>query len=135
MSDEFKVVIDTRKMRQIASNLPGGINDLLAAVGTEMVGDMQMGMLDSPADGEWHGDHQASSPGNPPRPDTAELLNSITHTKTGEGERTIHDQVEHGAYQEFGTETIEPRPWMKPVFEAWQNSKFASFVDGFPLVM
>lgn len=134
MADEFRMVIDTRKLREIIAQLPGNVNDLLAAVGTEMVGDMQMGMLDSPADGDWYGDHQASSPGNPPRPDTAELLNSITHTKTGEAERVIHDQVEHGAYQELGTETIEPRPWMKPVFESWQANKFAQFVDNFPLV-
>jgi hypothetical protein len=134
MADEFKMTVDVRKLREIAASLPRGINDLLAAVGTEMVGDMQMGMLNSPADGEVYGDHQASSPGNPPRPDTAELLNSVTHTKTGEAERVIHDQVEYGKYQEFGTEDIEPRPWMKPVFEAWQNGKFSQFVDNFPLV-
>jgi len=134
MADGFKMVIDTRKMNAIAAQLPRGIDSLLAGVGEEMAGDMKMGMVDSPADGEWHGDHQASSPGNPPRPDTGELMGSITHSPYGKDARVIHDQVEHGAYQEFGTETIEPRPWMKPVFEAWRNGKFSQFIDNFPLV-
>src|SRR5690348_5421863 len=103
MADGFKMVIDTRKLQQIAASLPNGINDLLAATATEMVGDIQMGMHESPASGIEYGDHVASSPGNPPRPDTVELLGSVTHTPTGEHEETIHDQVDYGKYQEFGT--------------------------------
>lgn len=133
MSD-FEMTIDTSKMQEIIASLPNAEKDLLAAIATEMVGDMKVGMLDSPADGILYGDHVASSPGNAPRPDIGELLGSITHTATGPLEETIHDQVEHGKFQEFGTEDIEARPWMKPVFEAWKRGKLASLVRDFPLV-
>ena len=134
MADGMAMKVDTAKMLQIIASLPNNEKDLLAGVATEMVGDMKIGMLDSPADGNVYGDHVASSPGNPPRPDTAELLNSVTHTATGPLEETIHDQVEHGAWQELGTEFIEARPWMKPVFESWRRGKFAGFVRDWPLV-
>ena len=135
---DFQLNIDKRKLQDLIDNLPGGIDDLLNGVAIEMVADMQLGMDDSPADGVTYTrgsvQHTASSPGNPPRPDTAALRNSITHTSTGTHEVTIHDQVEYGQYQEFGTETIEARPWMKPVFEDWRRNKFNNFVDNFSLV-
>lgn len=134
MADGFKMTVDTRKLQQIAAQLPNGVKDLLAAAANEMAVDMQLGMHESPASGRTYGDHVASSPGNPPRPDTVELLASVTHTPQGNDTQIIHDQVDYGKYQELGTETIEARPWMKPVFEAWRNGKFNQFVDKFPLV-
>lgn len=138
MADGIEMQVDTKKLDEIIQNLSGGIDGFLAAAATEMVGDMVMGMQDSPASGATykHGGrvHVASVAGNPPRPDTAELVNSITHTKSGEHEETIHDQVEHGQYQELGTEHIAARPWMKPVFEAWGHGRFGNFVNRYPLV-
>lgn len=134
MASNFTMKVDTSKMQEVIAMLPNKEKDLLAAIATEMVGDMKVGMLDSPADGNVYGDHVASSPGNPPRPDTGELLNSITHTATGPLEETIHDQVEYGKYLEFGTEHIEARPWMKPVFEKWNRGKYANFASRFRLV-
>ncbi len=130
----FTMKVDTAKMEQIIAQLPNGANDLLAAIATEMVGDMVQGMDDSPADGQVYGNHIASSPGNPPRPDTGELRASITHTPTGALQETIHDQTEYGKLQEFGTEDIDARPWMKPVFEKWNRGKYANFASRFTLV-
>jgi HK97 gp10 family phage protein len=60
-------------------------------------------------------EHQASAPGEPPASDRGQLVNSI---------RTEHDSVllvgrvvvdaEHGKYLEYGTQTMEPRPFMRP---------------------
>lgn len=138
MADGFELQVDTKKLEQVIQGLSGGIDELLAAAATKIVGDIVMGMQQSPASGRTYTKgsrvHVASSPGNPPRPDSGELVNSITHTKTGEHEETVHDQVEHGQHQEFGTEDIEARPFMKPVFEAWGRGRFAELVNRIELV-
>lgn len=138
MVDGMTMDVDTRKLEQIIQSLPGAADDLLAAIATEMVSDIKLGMNDSPATGITYTrgsvQHTASEAGNAPRPDTGELMGSITHQKTGTLEQTIHDQVEYGVYLELGTEFIEARPFMTPVFEQWRRGQFANFVDNFPLV-
>lgn len=138
MVDGLVMNVDVRRMQQIIDALPGNAEDLLAAVATEMVGDVKQGMLDSPPTGITYTrrgvQHTASEAGNEPRPDTGELIGGITHRRTGKLEQTIHDQVEYGKYLELGTEFIAPRPFMRPVFEQWRVSQFADFVAAFPLV-
>ncbi|PSN79617.1 hypothetical protein C8B47_10795 [filamentous cyanobacterium CCP4] len=138
MPDGIAMNVDTMRLELIIATLPRQGENMVAGIATEMVNDMKQGMLNSPADGITYTrggvSHTSSSPGNPPRPDTGELVGSITHTKTGVMEQTIHDQVEHGKWQELGTEFIEARPWMVPVFEEWRVGKFANFVNSFPLV-
>ncbi len=130
--------VDTRKLRQIIESMPRGEAALLAGIANEMVVDVQLSMDDSPADGRTYKrgtvEHVASSAGNPPRPDTGTLRASINHAPRGNLEEVIFDQVEYGYYLEFGTEDILPRPFMRPVFEAWSNRKFADFVRSYPLV-
>lgn len=132
---EFRMEVDTEMLRRIIQQLPGEIDGLLAGAATEMVGDMQQGMLDSPADPSrvyvrGGVSHEASMPGNPPRPDTGSLYASLNHEKTGTNERTIFDQVEYGQYLEFGAEEVglEARPWMRPVFEQWRRGAFNAFL-------
>lgn len=138
MVDGMQVVVDTRRLEQIIQSLPGAGEDLLAGVATEMVSDIKQNMIDSPPAGITYRrrgvEHTASAPGDPPRPDTGELMGSITHRATGTLEQTIHDQVEYGKYLELGTEFIEARPFMRPVFADWRTSKFGQFVSQFPLV-
>ncbi|MGJ3241166.1 MAG: hypothetical protein ACFE0Q_20820 [Anaerolineae bacterium] len=138
MADGLVMNVDTRRMQQIINSLPGAANDLLAGVATEMVSDIKLSMVNSPATGITYRrrsvEHTSSSPGNPPRPDTGELMGSITHRQTGDLEQTIHDQVEYGVYQELGTEFIEARPFMSPVFDQWRVGGFADFVRSYPLV-
>lgn len=138
MADGFEIQVDTKKLEEVIQGLSGGIDDLLAAAATEIVGDIVMGMQQSPASGRTYKKgsrvHVASAPGDAPRPDTGELMGSITHAKTGEHEETVHDQTEYGQYLEFGTEDIAARPFMKPVFEAWGRSRFAELVNRIDLV-
>ena len=76
-------------------------------------------ILDTPKTGRVYRrrgvEHQASAPGEPPASDTGRLVNSI---------RTEYDQSNlvgrvvagsaHAAYLEFGTQRMEPRPFMRP---------------------
>lgn len=63
--------------------------------------------------------HRASSPGNPPRPDTGALIRSI-------GIDTHPDYIEVGSritkpnyplFLEQGTPKMEARPWLEPAFK------------------
>jgi HK97 gp10 family phage protein len=59
--------------------------------------------------------HQASAPGEPPASDTGRLVNSISavyDTNAISGKVVVG--AKHGLYLEFGTQTIEPRPFLRP---------------------
>ena len=68
--------------------------------------------------------HTASAPGEPPAPDTGNLLNSVVEDiRTLEGEVGV--TAAYGAVLEEGTATSEPRPWLAPSGE----QGLASVVD------
>lgn len=138
MTDGLVMNVDTRKLEDVINSLPGKAEDLLAAIANEMVVDITEGMRNSSPTGITYTrrgvSHTSSETGNPPRPDTGDLMGSITHRATATLEQTIHDQVEYGKWLELGTEFMEARPFMKPVFEQWRNRKFGQFVDDYPLV-
>jgi len=63
--------------------------------------------------------HQASAPGEAPAADTGELAGSITteyNAKLLTG--TITAKAIYAAALEFGTQTIEPRPFMRPALDS-----------------
>lgn len=78
--------------------------------------------------GERYATHQASAPGEPPAVDTGELRASVTHNVTGRVGKSLPDpggsktkvkdyvgtNLESGAYLEFGTSRMKPRPWLYP---------------------
>lgn len=125
---DFKIKLDMKELERLVSRVPGEIDRAVAIAAQEMVTDIQQGMRDSPADGESYGRHVASSPGNPPRPDLGALVNSINWQPKGTGKAEIRDGVEYGEYLEFGTEHIEPRPFMGPVFEDYSAGKLESIL-------
>lgn len=101
------------------------------AQGTEDVRNEAIELIrSSPASGEvYHRrgvTHKASAPGEPPATDTGHLVNSIT-TKYNPSE--LSGQVivgaGYGPYLEFGTATMEPRPFLRPALEK-ASPKFAS---------
>lgn len=71
--------------------------------------------------------HHPSLPGNPPAPDTGNLRNSIRWEVSSEKEivtgRVGSTQKEppYGAYLEFGTSVIAPRPWLRPAMRKNEN--------------
>ena len=65
--------------------------------------------------------HHPSVEGNPPAVDTGTLRRSITYRvdeneKAGYVGSTIKNPP-YGAYLEFGTSRMKPRPWLRPALE------------------
>ncbi len=72
-------------------------------------------ILRSPHTGKMYGKHQASAPGEPPASNKGNLVNMITtRYDTRQLTGTVIDGSEYGPMLEFGTQTIEPRPHMRP---------------------
>lgn len=65
--------------------------------------------------------YQSSAPGEAPAVATTGLINSIK-TEIAAGGKTAKiglldlSSVRHGVYLEYGTSTIEPRPWLRPAY-------------------
>lgn len=75
--------------------------------------------------------HRASAPGEAPATDTGRLANSIQADIEGKS-ATVFTNLEYAPWLEFGTRTIEPRPFMFPALEkerpAW-NRRLDRIVD------
>lgn len=60
-------------------------------------------------------EHQASAPGEAPASDTGRLVNSIRTTYDFEGlAGTVTASTAYAASLEYGTQRMEPRPYMRP---------------------
>lgn len=75
--------------------------------------------------------HRASAPGEAPATDTGRLANDIKADIQGKN-ATVFTDVEYAPFLEFGTRTIEPRPFLFPALEkerpAW-NRRLNAIVD------
>lgn len=95
------------------------INELLTAFAQEGRNIVVRSMLQSPATGRKYDrggrTHVASSPGNPPRIDTGELVNSITPRKVKPGQVKVSTSVDYAHGLEFGETRVAPRPFMGPM--------------------
>lgn len=123
--------VDTRMMKRLRQQSPARISQLLRGAATEMVADIKLGFGTGPAGRAYQRggvSHIASSPGNPPNSDTGTLEGSMTWVEESRTRLIIHDQTEYGVYLELGTETIEPRPFVAPVFEAWRARQFGLYI-------
>jgi HK97 gp10 family phage protein len=61
--------------------------------------------------------HTASAPGEAPASDSGDLArNIVIRTQGREGEVTA--KIRHAYWMEFGTQDIEPRPFMRPALDA-----------------
>lgn len=58
-----------------------------------------------------------SNPGEPPHKQTHNLAESIDITKLSDHSFSIGTDVDYGKDLEFGTSTMEARPWLRPAFE------------------
>lgn len=66
--------------------------------------------------------HTASAPGEAPASDTGQLASSVTVEISDDGLNakifSDNNRVKYGAWLEFGTRLIEPRPWLIPALYA-----------------
>ena len=77
--------------------------------------------------------HQASAPGNPPAPDTYELMNSVDYAVNGGGsgvELKLGAAAEHATYTEFGTKNMQARPWFRSTITEMMPKALKMFASG-----
>lgn len=65
--------------------------------------------------------HRASSPRNPPAPDTGTLLGSITHQIIRPGYAWIGSRLRYAQWLEWGTPNMKPRPMWRPASKIIQR--------------
>jgi hypothetical protein len=85
-------------------------NRALDTVGDILVGGLQE-KLSTPGRGKLYGDHHASAPGDPPAVDDGGLRSSVAYERDT---KRVGVNKDYAAPLEFGTGTIEPRPFMEP---------------------
>jgi len=73
--------------------------------------------------------HQASAPGEAPATDTGTLANSIAVQRLGPLSARVGTGIRYGQYLEFGTQSIEPRPWLWPAATA-ERDNYRRRMDG-----
>lgn len=118
---EAALVLAAKNLSKVITESVTGqpAKDVLGIVGTVLVNEIKL-TLSQPGTGRVYGNHQASAPGEPPAVDTGQLRNSIT-ADTGQDEIgpyvDVGSSLEKAAYLEFGTSTIDPRPFMRPSVE------------------
>lgn len=77
-------------------------------------------VLDTPKTGRIYArrgvEHQASAPGEPPASDTGALVRSIRtdYARIEAGVGSVVASAAHAPALEYGTERMEPRPFMRP---------------------
>lgn len=67
--------------------------------------------------------HVASKAGDAPNTDTGRLAGSIL-TRIEFEVAWVYTNLDYGAYLEFGTTTIDPRPWLAPALNDHQDFYF-----------
>lgn len=68
--------------------------------------------------GRMYGKHRASAPGEAPASDTGYLVNSIrTRYDVVALTGTVVVGAEYGRFLEFGTQNMEPRPFLRPALD------------------
>lgn len=70
--------------------------------------------------------HQASAAGEPPAPDTRQLLESARIERDGETRRVVVDGPA-AARLEFGARDLSPRPFMRPSLSVARNRMGQAF--------
>jgi HK97 gp10 family phage protein len=122
MSLDIKV--DTSGLERIIQQEPGRVDKWLRGVAMQMVGDVKLKFNSGPRGRAYKRGkkfHIASSPGYPPNVDTGTLRATINHNPAGHLTYHITAGTNYAAYLEYGTTKMAARPFMGPVFTAWNQ--------------
>lgn len=120
----LKVTVDTAGLRRLIAEEPRRVDTWLRGVAEQMVGDVKLSFGSGPGGRTYKRGrkyHVASSPGHAPNVDTGTLRASIKQQPAGHLTYRISDGVEYGVHLEYGTSRMAARPFMTPVFEAWNK--------------
>lgn len=115
-----RIKLDTKGLQKLMQTEPEKVEKWLDGEAEHMVSDIKLSMNTSPPGRSYTRGgvtHVASQPGQPPNIDIGTLINSIRWERHGTFTRHIMDGVTYGLPLEDGTESIAPRPFMRPAFE------------------
>lgn len=118
----FKV--DVSGIDRILKQEPGRVDAWLRGVADQILGDIVVSFNTSPGGRTYKRGsvtHTASQPGYPPNVDIGTLRASMHVEPAGKMSYHIADGTEYGIYLEDGTEHIQPRPFVQPVFADWSK--------------
>lgn len=125
------VRVDVRELQRLARQIPAQIDRVAAGAAEAMLAEIVQSFNTSPDGAEYQRGgvtHVASMPGHPPNIDTGTLSRGMRARRVGTAHYEIVDGVEYGIYLELGTENMEARPFVAPVFEDWGNGEFGRFI-------
>jgi hypothetical protein len=126
----LKVTVDTKGLERVIQQEPGRVDKWLRGVAQQMVGDIKLSFNSGPAGRTYKRGpknkrgaktHVASSPGYAPNVDIGTLRASIKAAPAGHLAYQISDGVNYGTWLEHGTARMAARPFMGPVFAAWEK--------------
>ncbi len=122
-------ILGTKELSKKISELSPELQTTTARIlhgGAKKIGeDIKSSMALSPPSGKTYGSHTASSPGNPPRIDTTDLVNAVTTQPkqfSGNVKETLvgvfkgSGQEKKAIWLEFGTKHIAERPFARPAY-------------------
>jgi hypothetical protein len=116
----LRLVIVYDRIEEAAANLERGASEIVRK--TIFDGEAYMkDLISQGGSGRTYGGHTASAPGEPPATDTGQLVNSIHGVVEDSYYGYVAVDAEHGAYMEYGTRTILPRPFVTPTAEALKD--------------
>lgn len=104
---------------QMTAEMRKGVDDAVSAGGLAMQREIKRRIQSGPATGRIYKRrsvvHQASAPGEAPMSDTGRLSNSVMFDRKGFARASVFSGLMYGAYLEYGTSRMAPRPVWTPV--------------------
>lgn len=115
----MKVTVKFNNIKKTTTAMLSEVDDRLGELAFEGERYVKQSIDDSPASGRTYDrgakSHTASSPGNPPRTDTGNLVNSIYTVQVKKMVWRIYTGAEYAVGLEYGTTKIKARPFMMPM--------------------
>lgn len=118
-----------KKLDKLGVTTDKVMQEALVISGEKVQREAKLMINTSSPSGRFYGNHRASAAGEPPATDTGNLVRNID-VKEGKGVVKVGIMTQkaiYGAYLEFGTATIAPRPWLKPSTEKSKDFISKSF--------
>ena len=107
-----------RALAKLGKDVQKEAGKVVDATALEVRGEIVKGYNKGPATGEVYQrgniSHQASAPGEAPMTDTGRLASSVVYEQTSDLSAEVSTKVKYGAWLEYGTRYIAPRPLWLP---------------------
>ena len=105
-----------RKLDKLGVTTPQVMQEALVISGKKVQREAKILINTSSPSGKFYGKHRASAAGEAPATDTGNLVRNIKVKEERQSVKVgiLDQRAIYGAYLEFGTSKIAPRPWLKP---------------------